>query len=58
MIGLLGDDEMVEIIDMVNRRRFTGLGKRYVADNPTDELKKVTTVRNRLILYVEQDRKT
>lgn len=58
MIGILEDDEMVEIVDLVNRRRFTGLGKRYVADNPTDELKKVTTVKNRLILYVEQDGET
>lgn len=55
MMENLGDREVVEIVDMTRNRRFTGLGKRYVAENPSDELKKVSTVGNRLVLYVIRD---
>lgn len=57
IIGDLGEDEVIEVIDMGHGNSSMVPGRHYVSGNPRDELKKVTTRNNRLLLYVEQGKK-
>lgn len=52
MMDALGEGEVVEVVDTAHNRRFTRLGRQYVAENPLDELVKVSTLKNRLVMYV------